>query len=607
MRLCTSPAPTAVLFSILGMLAPTSGIVQARTGKLGGASHQSASKSIPQRCKSRVQAHGTIKYSDWQFPDTLNPYQSNTAVSTETIDAIQPGASLFLFNRRARLIPYVASTVPTTKNRGIQNGGRTFIVHLRKGLLWHNGTEVTSRDVQFGWKVDMDQLTGPLCSGTCDVISRIDTPNRYTVVYHLKHVYSPFLTNAIPDVWPTIWTGAWKNDSHKAATKLGQDSRFNFESANFPTTGPYEVTNFVQDNRIVLHPNRMYDIANCGAAAQSLIFVFYASKAGMIAAASAHSTDITQDYTPYDISQLAHHTSRYKVITDPGFYFEHLELNHDPKYHGKPNPLSDTRVRQALALALDKAGLIQSALRFSRPQVRNVIAWSYLVISPTLVQPFADRRLTGQWDSIAGKYTANTGQGTALQDARTLMSQTPFKDGFGLDFYTISGNPDRAAEEGVIAKSWQQLGVTLRAVYVPSSKLLGDWDKEGILAHGNFQVGMFAYLGGPDPDGYKLNMQGRFVDREQTIHANINSNYSGIHDGIIDRDYTKAAQSLDPNVRQHYYSSIQVQVNKNAHWIPLYYRPVIATTDRKVSPFSVNPTTTGAEWNTFQWRRAMGS
>lgn len=545
---------------------------------------------------------GTITFSDWQFPDTLNPYQTALAVSQE----VQNGMfeNLFMYDQKARLVPQLARELPTVANGGIKNDGKTIVVHLKKGLRWSNGAELTSADVKFGWHVGMDKTTGPYCKGSCDVISRIDTPDKHTAIFHLKQVYAPALSYAVNGflLWPHVWAGAWKNDPHAAGLKLAQDIAFNFESPAFPTNGAYQVKEFVKDNRILLQPMTYYNGMSRGAHIQNLIFVFYSSKAGMVADAINGATDVTQNYTAADLPSLKQHNDAFRLHVDPGFTFEHLEFNLDSKYHGKANPLANRNVRLALALSLDKVGLIRSALGLSPAQAKDIAAWTPLVNTSQLTQPFADTRIKGQWDPISKRFVADTGRGKALAKAKQLLSMTEWKNGFTLDVSSTTGNPVRKAQTGILTQNWAKLGVKVNPVYVPASRLFSGWGQAGPLNHGDFQVAMFAFLGSPDPDQLKYNLEGRYVDRKAAVHSEINQNYSGIHNVVIDRAFEKAAHTVNGAERARQYATAQVELNKLAYWVPLYFRPTIATDSGKVANFSNNPTQTGPTWNMFAWK-----
>jgi peptide/nickel transport system substrate-binding protein len=564
-------------------------------------------RSAALTCPKHNAAAGTIKYSDWEFPDTLNPAQTSLLVTTEITNATFDG--LFQYDNRGKLITQLAAEIPTVANGGITNGGKTITVRLKQGQRWSDGSEFTSKDVLFSWKISSDKNSGPACLGTCDVISRIDTPNKYTVVFHLKQPYAAAISNAINGflLWPSKFPGAWNGNVHAATNSLFQDTKFNFEGPDYPTNGAYQVApgGYSQNDRIVLRPMKYYADMNCGGYTKSLIFVFYASKPGMIAAAVAGQTDVTFDYTPADLPELSGRTGAYKVHSDRSYSFEHLEMNVDPKYQGKDNPLHNATVRVALALGLDKLGLIQSALSVSAKEAKLIESWSPWVNTPPLIQPFADTKLQGQWDPLAKKFLVDTGHGQALADAKKLLAGTPYKGGFGLDLYSTSGNPTRQAQEAVVAKSWAQLNVTVNPNYVPASKLFASFNQSGIAYTGNFQVAMFALTGSPEPDGLKLDLQSKYIDRDQSVHSNINSNYGGIRDSVIDKQFDVGAHSYDPKVRKNAYYAVQVQLNKQAYWIGLFYRPTIATENGHVLNFSTNPTSS-PEWNVYNWRPKAG-
>jgi len=559
-----------------------------------------AAAKIPVRCKKHLPSKGTIKFSDWQFPDNLNPYQTQASVSFETIYAIYD--PLTQYNEAGKVLPILLQKLPTVKNGGVKNGGKTVVATLKKGLRWSDGSEIVAQDVKFGWQMASLPSTGPYCKGSCDVISRVDTKGKYGLTFHLKEIYAPFIPNGLPPVWPHKWAGAWgNNDINAGAAKLWGDNTFNFEDTSYPTNGPYQVTEFHKDDRIILKPMKYYGTMTCGPRVATLIFAFYSSKEGMIAAAQTHDTDVTTDYTLGDIPVLQGHKDAYNLNNDPGFLIEHLTFNLDKTWNGKPNPLVNLKVRQALALGLDKQGLIQSALQMSAKDAQGIMAWTPLILTKELKQPFADAKLKGQWDPIAKKYQTLTGKGQALADAKKLLQQSGFGSGFTLDAFTTSGNPIRQAQFAVIQKSWSNIGVSFNPTYVPAGKLFGGWDDGGTLQHGDFQVSMYADVGYPDPDGLKFDFQSQYIDREKDVHTSINANVGGIHDASFDKAFDKAAASFDKKVRQKWYNVWQVGLNKKAYWVPLFYRGQINTDDGKVGNFKGNPTNAGNQWNTWEW------
>ncbi|MBL4603831.1 MAG: hypothetical protein JKY84_13885 [Emcibacteraceae bacterium] len=75
----------------------------------------------------------------------------------------------------------------------IEDGGRKYIFNLRKGVLFHNGIEMTSAHVKWSWDRYLDPETRWLCRSWYDgttnssvKITSIETPSPYKVIFNLE-------------------------------------------------------------------------------------------------------------------------------------------------------------------------------------------------------------------------------------------------------------------------------------------------------------------------------------------------------------------------------------------------------------------------------------
>jgi peptide/nickel transport system substrate-binding protein len=561
-----------------------------------------ATRALAQRCAHRNAARGSISIAGSAFgysPAILNPIQG-------VIWPLLPPPAyglfdeLFRINSKARLFPMMAVRIPTIANGDIRDGGRTVLIRLKPGLRWSDGREITAADIKFGWQVEMDPATGPRCAGTCDIISSIDAPDRYTAVLHLKRVYPPLLAGAMPLPWPASWPHAW-NSVRSAARELGQNQAFNFLGPQYPTDGPYHVVRSAGTS-FTMQPMPYYDDMACEAFIGTVRYTLLSSIPALMAAAATHRIDATNpSFSPFELLELQRHTYAYALHVDPSVAMQHVEFNLDPTYRDRPNPLANLKVRQALALAVDRVGLVQRALGFGREDARNITAWTFLVDTPKLVQPFADTKLVGQWDPIAGDYSSQPGQDDALAHARQLLASTPWKHGFPMDFYTLREGFFESTE-AVLADDWARLGVHLHPFFLDYASLFADWKHDGVLARGEFQGSLFYYYGGFDPDGYRINMQSWYIDRRAKIHGAFNGNNAGIDDPAIDRAFDNAGQTFDFARRAAGYALIQKRVNEQAYWIPLYFLPNISTSDWALQNFSNNPVVNSPMWDAYAWK-----
>jgi ABC-type transport system substrate-binding protein len=563
------------------------------------------------RCPQRDAARGTLTVSDVYYGQNLNPFVAASSFAS----LLAMFDDLYRYDDRARLFPMMARSIPTLKNGGIRGGGRVIVIQLKSGLRWSNGSEITSADIRFGWQIGMDPVSGPACAGTCDVITSIDTPDRYTAVLHLKRADPALISPSIiqngqmPFLWPAHWRD-WSGNPHAAAVKLYQDPSYMFLSPSYPTDGPYQVVS-AGPSKIVFAPMKYYDDMNCGAPVNRLVLGTYntgsaPSSAAQVQAAISDKIDLGLDYFPPDVSSLVRHRGRYSVHVVPTFAFELLEFNLDATYQGKANPLSNPKVRLALALALDKRSAVAAALNLDPGQGGRIEAWTPWVITQHLVQPYADSAIRGQWDPLAnggkGAYLASTGSGQALSDARKLLAQTPWKQGFGLDLYT-TGKPERLTMMSVVAATWARLHVRVNPHTVNAyPDFFGSWEQGGILEHGAFQVAELAEIGGSNPDDLALLLEGSYVDRDKTTHNyTLDQNYAGIRDPTIDRAFGQAIQTDDQKVRKRDYRIVQERLNQRAYWIPLYYDPSISSSSSRVVGYRPDPDGFNV-WNIYDLR-----
>src|ERR1700676_5626009 len=84
---------------------------------------------------------GVLRLADVADPDRFNPLLS-------TMDLVEALSSLVLSylviaDGDGRLVGDLATDVPTLANGGISKDGRSYVYHLRKGVVWHDGAPFT--------------------------------------------------------------------------------------------------------------------------------------------------------------------------------------------------------------------------------------------------------------------------------------------------------------------------------------------------------------------------------------------------------------------------------------------------------------------------------
>lgn len=134
---------------------------------------------------------GTLRIGTADVPRTLNPL-----LSTQPFEAVLDrlfADVLVTVDARGNFVPDLAAEVPTAGNGGISADGLTIRYKLRDRVRWQDGRPFTSRDVKFTYEAVMNPANDIVSRHGYDVVSRVDTPDARTVIFHLKHRFAPFV------------------------------------------------------------------------------------------------------------------------------------------------------------------------------------------------------------------------------------------------------------------------------------------------------------------------------------------------------------------------------------------------------------------------------
>ncbi len=169
-------------------------------------------------------------------PDTLDPQGTSGTLTFQVDKSIYD--TLTEPDKKGVIVPALAESWDVSKNSLV------WTFHLRKGVKFHNGDPLTSADVKATFERIVDKKTGSPNKKAFDVIKSIETPDDLTVVFTLGKPYAPFLAS-ISSGWGAILPKSLIDTGHDFASEpVG--------------TGPYKMTEWVRDSKIVLTKNNDY-------------------------------------------------------------------------------------------------------------------------------------------------------------------------------------------------------------------------------------------------------------------------------------------------------------------------------------------------------------
>ncbi|MCY0093983.1 peptide ABC transporter substrate-binding protein [Hoeflea ulvae] len=306
---------------------------------------------------------GDVKIIYWQAPSILNPYLSG---GTKDIEAsslvVEP---LARFNEKGALVPYLVDEIPTVENGGVAADLTSITWKLKEGLLWSDGTPVTSADAKFTADYCMAPDGGCAQSAKFDGVESIETPDERTIIVNFTGPKPVPYAAFVGAQSPLIQAAQFKDCLGAKAQEC--------TAANFGPigTGPFVVTDFKPNDVITMKANDNYrDPAKPA-------FATVTFKGGGDAASAGRAVLETGEFdyawnlqlAPEVIAQMAE-GGKGTPISGFGTLVERIEMNMtDPSAdlpEGEratakhPHPiLSDFNVRKALSMAIDRTLLVE--------------------------------------------------------------------------------------------------------------------------------------------------------------------------------------------------------------------------------------------------------
>ncbi|WP_407492619.1 peptide ABC transporter substrate-binding protein [Pseudooceanicola sp. MF1-13] len=441
-------------------------------------------------------ADGHVNIIYWQAPSIMTPYLSSGTKDIEAASmVIEP---LGRFDQDGNMVPYLAQEIPTIENGGVTEDLKQITWKLKEGLLWSDGTPVTSADVAFTAEYCMHPEGGCAQLAKFEGISSIETPDDLTVVVNFTepkpNPYQAFMGGQSPIIQKAQFQDC-------LGPKAPECTEANFNPIG---TGPFMVTDFRPNDVISMEANPNYrDPAKPA-------FATVTFKGGGDAAAAGRAVMETGEFdyawnlqlAPEVIEEMAK-GGKGTPVSAFGTLVERIEMNMtDPSPdlpEGEratakhPHPiLSDMRVRKALSMAIDRPLLVEIGYgQAGRPTCN-------LVPAPEIYASDNTECLT---QDIEGAKALLEEAGWTDTDGDGIRE----KDGMELSLtYQTSTNAVRQDFQALIKQWWSEIGVETELRNISGSVFFGgDPGSPDTFQKFYADVEMYANnFDGTDPEAY---------------------------------------------------------------------------------------------------------
>ena len=408
----------------------------------------------------------------------------------------------------------------------------TYVFHLRRGVRFHDGRPLTSRDVK--WTFD-SLLQGKIRSTKSAVyryVDRIVATDEFTVTFHLKEPFAALLWNVSEGAIGIVPYGA-----------LDETTRHPIGS------GPFRFVNAETDKEVVIERND--DYWGQKARLKRIRFAVVPDSTTRALELRKGSADIAINAINFDIVLTLEREPNLEVEQGPGSVLVYLAFNcRDPI-------LKDVRVRQALALAVDRRPIIQYLWRdFARP--------AFSVLPPE----------SWAFNGDVPHYEPNPAKAQALLDAAGYPAVNGIR--FHLTMKTSTEESTRLLA-AVLQQQLRAVGIVLDIRTFEFATFFAD------VTRGAFEMYSLRWIGGnEDPDIFEY----AFHSSKFTPNGANRSFYSNARlDSLLDRARTQP----DQQKRKELYAEIQSILARDLPYIDLWYNNNVLVHSRRVVDVTLNP------------------
>jgi len=374
-------------------------------------------------------------------PETIDP-ALNSAVDGGNM-LLHSFECLLAVDENGQLVPGQAESWETSED------GLTWTFHLRDGLKWSDGSDLTANDFVYSWKRVCDPMVAaPYADTVLSMVAGYDKAiegdlDALQVAAQDDNTLVVTL-NAPCSYFGSLAAFATLSPVQEATVEANGDA-WATSAETYISNGPFYVSEWVPGSYIMMSKNPYYWNAD----AIKLDGIKWNLIEDSNAAYSAYQTGevlMIKDVPTEEIPSLKDNAD-FHVDPIIGTYYISMNLERDA--------FKDARVRKALSLAIDRDYVANTLMQGTYSPADNFMGPGWIDMDG---KQFKDNANGGQSYIDVNNYEAD------LEEAKQLLADAGYPDGEG--FPTISYTTNDAGYHKVVAEyvqqAWAQLGIDLQ-------------------------------------------------------------------------------------------------------------------------------------------------
>ncbi|HEX8229610.1 MAG TPA: ABC transporter substrate-binding protein [Chloroflexia bacterium] len=475
---------------------------------------------------------GTLTIRLGGDPASLNPWLARRDPSTRAIAGL-------LFNGLTRLDNGLQPQPDLAERWEVSEDGLSLTFHLRTDVTWHDGTPFTAEDVVWSYRTlgafPADTPTLAHIRGSVASVEAVE-PVTSTVRFNLRRRDAPLLAELTMPVLPSHILSSVPLEEFR-------DAKYNEAPVG---TGPFAFESRVAEKSVLLKANDNFYRGRP-----------FVDRATFFVASDARAAEAVRDGELLLAGQLPPATAEQLVTqvegTRGGAYneygFDCVVFN-----LREPRPFSDTRLRQAFALALDKPGMAFAVTGGGGDPVWSTVnkaSWGY---NPDVPKPGGDPEAARRLIAEAGWVDTN-GDGIVEKEGKPLQ----------IALYVRADNSVRRAAAEAMVGPLRNVGIGATVELLDFETALQARLSATTNPPFDFDVALIGFnRSGTDPDSFDL-----FHSSQARTSSNPTLfNFTGFAAPEADDLLVEGRSTYDFNRRKEIYARVQQIV---ADQLPFYF------------------------------------
>lgn len=476
------------------------------------------------------QSGGTLRAAFQNEWAGLDPHTVSSYSSYQILNNVLEG--LTTFDDELNLQPGLAESWEQSED------GLTWTFHLRQGVMFHNGREMTADDVKWSFERLIDPATG---AGNAGRVGPADTNIEVIDDYTLA-VTHPETFGIFPQS-----LGFDKSTGIVAQESLEDDGTISVPIG----TGPFKISEVEGTTRLVLERHDDYWQEGLPYLDEIVIEPIPDDTVRETALRSGE-VDWVLSIAPQNFETLQAEDN-IVVATAPQLSYDYIGMNLTRE------PFDDERVRQAIALALNREELCQAG---------------YFGLCEPIQGPVGPG---SPWYFEYAPYDQD------VEQARQLLEEAGYPDGFEMELLPTT-------QYGETVRAAQVLQQQLAAIGIEASINAPEWT-EWLELEGNFQY-----------DAYICNWNG-LIDADQYYYLQHRSdqvfNFTGYDNPEFDQLVDEGRATSDFDTRYEIYQQANQTLVDDAPYIYMYNKLEIRAFGSHVKGFVVRPDQANNFWTVW--------